>query len=129
MPEATRELLAQYRLEKARECLADAQAELERRSYSAAANRSYYAIFHAIRAALALVDFDAKKHSGIISEFRKQYIKSGQIPMEYSDIITAAFNIRGKSDYDDFYVVAKEDIITQTANAELFIKAISELLS
>jgi uncharacterized protein (UPF0332 family) len=124
--DASKELLAQYRLEKAKECLADAQSEIERGAYGAAANRSYYAIFHTMRAALALSGYDTKKHSGIMSEFRKRYIKTGILPIEFSEVIKAAFDIRGKSDYDDFYIVVKEDIETQVINAEQFINAVND---
>ena len=48
------------------------------------ANRSYYAVFAAMRAVLALQGFDSKKHSGIIAEFRREYIKSGLLPKELS---------------------------------------------
>jgi len=36
-------------------------------SYRSAANRAYYAIFHAMRAVLALDGVDMKHHSGIIA--------------------------------------------------------------
>ena len=45
-----------------------------------AANRSYYAIFHAMRAVLALDGIDMKRHSGVMSEFRRLYIKTGILP-------------------------------------------------
>lgn len=45
--------------------------------YDTAANRSYYAIFHAARVVLALDGQDYKKHSGVISNFQKNYIKTG----------------------------------------------------
>jgi uncharacterized protein (UPF0332 family) len=40
------------RLEKARECLRDAERNLADNAFANAANRSYYCIFHAIRAVL-----------------------------------------------------------------------------
>ena len=40
--------LCRYRLEKAGEFLADAEKTLSLEMYDTAANRSYYAIFHAI---------------------------------------------------------------------------------
>ena len=46
--------LAKYRIEQALECLHSAQREAESDAFKAAANRSYYAIFHAMRAVLAL---------------------------------------------------------------------------
>ncbi len=48
--------------------------------YKAANNRSYYAIFHALKAVLALDAFDSKRHSGIISEFQRRYIKDEVFP-------------------------------------------------
>ncbi|MBQ0110482.1 MAG: HEPN domain-containing protein, partial [Oscillospiraceae bacterium] len=42
--------LSKYRMEKAEECLLSAKHLFEIDDYSAAANRSYYAVFHTIRA-------------------------------------------------------------------------------
>jgi uncharacterized protein (UPF0332 family) len=115
-------------LDKARECLVDAEAELARKAYAASINRSYYCIFNAMRAVLALDRFDSRKHSGVASEFRKKYVLPGIFPVEYSDIVTAAFMLRSKSDYDDFYVVSKDDVASQAANAKRFLSAIEDFL-
>ena len=60
------------------------------RWYRSAANRAYYAIFHAMRAVLALDGVDMKHHSGIISEFRKRYIKTGVFDASLSGLISGA---------------------------------------
>jgi uncharacterized protein (UPF0332 family) len=67
--------LARHRLDAARECLRDAEQSISIGSFAASANRSYYCVFHAMRAVMALDGFDSKKHSGIISEFQCCYIK------------------------------------------------------
>lgn len=69
--------LSKVRYDHALECLDAAKSLLESGNYKSAANRSYYAIFHAMRAVLAFDEVDMKHHSGIISEFRKRYIKTG----------------------------------------------------
>jgi len=69
--------LSKTRLQIARERLAFAEEILKLGDYKTVANRSYYAVFAAMRAVLALQGFDSKKHSGIIAEFRREYIKSG----------------------------------------------------
>ena len=69
--------ISKVRFDHAKECLRDAKLLLAGESYRSAANRAYYAIFHAMRAVLALDGVDMKHHSGIISEFRKRYIKTG----------------------------------------------------
>ena len=74
--------------------------------YRSAANRAYYAIFHAMRAVLALDGVDMKHHSGIISEFRKRYIKTGALtPAVRTDL--RAPDVREGSDYNDFFIVSK----------------------
>ena len=38
------------------------------------------------------------------------------------------FEIRGASDYDDFYIVSKEEVTKQIANAEYFLEQIKGYL-
>ena len=49
-----RTTLAKYRIEKAEECLKSATILKDSGDYMSAANRSYYSIFHCIRAVMAL---------------------------------------------------------------------------
>lgn len=120
--------LSDYRLAKAKDCLVDAKSLLELGRYANCANRSYYAMFHSVRAVLALDGLDFKKHSAVIGKFRELYIKPGLIGIVYSDIIGNAFDVRGKSDYDDFYLLDKAEIEQQLANAEQFVNTISKYL-
>ena len=120
--------LAKYRLQKASTDLEASKLNYEHGLLDAAANRSYYAIFHAARAVLALTGQDFKKHSGVIAFFRKEYVKSGVFEKKLSDIIQDAFEIRTDCDYEDFYIVAKEDVEQQIKNAEYFIAKIEAYL-
>ena len=120
--------LSDVRYEHALEDLKAAELLLEKEQYKSAVNRSYYSIFHAIRAVLAYDDIDSKKHSGIISSFQRLYIKTGIFNKEFSKIITDSFEIRSDSDYDDFYVISKEDVINQVSNAKKFLLAIKSFL-
>ena len=45
-------------------------------------------------------------------------------PKEFSDIISDAFDIRSSSDYEDFFVVSKDDIVRQTENAKTFLTSV-----
>ena len=101
---------------------------MELQDFKTAANRSYYAVFHSMRAVLAFDKFDSKKHSGVISEFRRRYIKTGLLPEELSPIITKLFNVRGSSDYEDFFVISKEEVTEQYQNAVKFVEAIKAYL-
>ena len=121
--------LALYRLEKAKSDLNASKKTLELEMYNTAANRSYYAIFHAARAVLALNGEDYKKHSGVISNFQKNYIKTGVLEKNLSNIIKLAFDIRNECDYEDFYIISRDDVIRQVTEAEIFLSHIEEYLN
>jgi len=121
--------LSKLRIENAKKLLVTSQTLIDADDYKSSANRSYYAIFNAMRACLALHAIDYKRHSGVISDFRLLFIKSGKLETNLSDIITALFEMRNQSDYNDFYVVSKADVITQLNNAKHFIGKVELLLN
>ena len=121
--------LSNIRLEHADECISAAKSLLESENYKSAANRAYYTVFHAMRAVLAFDKIDMKHHSGIIAEFRRLYIKTGIFDAELSKIISVLSDSRNDSDYDDFFIVSKEDVAEQIKDAELFLEKIKEYVS
>ena len=128
MPDVLKDL-STARIERSKDCLREAKLLLDNGEYRGAANRAYYAAFHALRAVLALDDFDSKKHSGVISKFRETYIKTGRFTPEMSDTISSLFRIRSASDYDDFYIASKADVETQYQRAEKLVAEIERYLS
>lgn len=120
--------LSKTRLDIAKERIYFADEILEIGDYKTVANRSYYAVFSAMRAVLALDGFDSKKRSGIIAEFRKNYIKTEILPKELSQTIDSLVEIRQGSDYDDFYIVSKEDVCEQLENAKVFVAIVETYL-
>ncbi|MBR1877079.1 MAG: HEPN domain-containing protein [Lachnospiraceae bacterium] len=116
--------LAKYRVERSEEDYNAAILLFENDDYRAANNRAYYSIFHSLRAVLALDEYDSKKHSGIISEFRKRYVKTGIFSGEISDIIGDAFEIRNFSDYDDMFIASRSQTDEQIKNAKRVMDAV-----
>lgn len=117
--------LCRYRLSKAMEHLRDAERSLQLEMFDTAANRSYYAIFHAVRALLALSGKDFRKHSGVISCFQMDYIKTGIFDKKLSDIIKSAFSLRTESDYEDFYVISHDEVTLQVSDAREFCETVA----
>ena len=112
------------RMEKSYKCLQASETLLSAEQYADSANRSYYAIFHAMQAVLITIGFSSKTHSGNIAEFRKSFVKPGLIPHKCSDIVGNAFTVRNKSDYDIYYVAVKSEVALQHENAKIFIAAV-----
>ena len=127
LPEQAVEI-SKVRFGHAKECLRDAKLLLAGESYRSAANRAYYAIFHAIRAVLALDGVDMKHHSGIISKFRKRYIKTGVFDASLSGLISELSDVREGSDYNDFFIVSKADTAEQVQSAGTFLAAVETYL-
>lgn len=120
--------LSKTRLDIAKERIAYADEIMNLGDYKTVANRSYYAVFSAMRAVLALDGFDSKKHSGIIAEFRKNYLKTGILPKELSPMIDGLVEARQGSDYDDFYIISKEEVEEQLENSKKFILEVEKFL-
>ena len=109
--------LIQYRLASAHEKLQSAKVLLDAQLYKDSVGRSYYAIFSAIRAVLAIKQVDFSKHAGVIAYFQKEYIKTEVFDKKYSKYLQQAFQIRNSCDYDDFYIVSKQDAEEQYERA------------
>lgn len=128
MPNQDEISLVKYRIEKAKNCLSASKLLLDDGLYADSANRSYYAIVHAINALFALRSVGFKKHSGVLAHFNQDYIKPGFIEVEYAKIAKEAFNVRTYSDYSDFYVVSKQEVEEQYNNAVKFVDRIEKFI-
>ena len=120
--------LVLWRLEKAEKTYDDGDLLFANDSYSSAVNRFYYAAFHAIRALLATKQMDSSKHSGVISLFNREFVKSWQMSKQASKTIVKVFNMRSDADYEDFVVLSKQDVLDVKMRVRLLIDEVSVFL-
>lgn len=104
-----RETLCKYRLERAKEDLQAAHVNHESGLFKAAINRSYYAIFHSIRAVNILDGFDASKHGSVIAHFNQYYVHTGEFDRGIYKIIDGAYRIRENATIVIFSWLQKEN--------------------
>lgn len=128
MPHSEKDL-SDYRLERAKEDIQTAKINIDNGLYKGAVNRSYYAIFHAIRAVNVLDGFDASKHSSVIAHFNQYHVHTGDFEKGTYKIIDSAYRICEKCDYSDFFIVSKEDAVDQYEKALEFIASVECYLS
>lgn len=121
--------LSKYRLTTEKSDLNAARVLYSAKEFRAAVNRSYYAIFHTLRAVLTLDGFDSSKHSGIIAYFNQHYVKTEAFDKKLSKLISSAFRLREKADYQDFYIVTAQEAEGQIEVAEQVIAKIEAYLS
>lgn len=130
MPDITRIDLSRYRLQKAKEMLASAKRDMNAEDYASANNRAYYAIFHTMRAVLALDGEDYKKHSAVIARFTLNYLKAWKYcPGNNSKLISNASLIRNRSDYEDFYICSVADTNALFSGAGAFCAEVGKYLA
>ena len=120
--------LTAYRFERANEELTNAKDLLAEGKYKLSMNRSYYAVFRAMRSVNTLDAFDSSKHSGVIAHFNQYHVKNGVFPKDTSKRIGQAFSMREHADYEDFFVASQQEADQQAAFAERFIRQVEQYL-
>lgn len=120
--------LAKYRYERSSEELENAKAMLESGKFKLALNRSYYSIFHGMRAVNVLDEFDSSKHSGVIAHFNQYHVKTGDFSKEASKIIRTSSEMREHADYEDFFVASRQDAEEQVQKSQIFHEFIIDYL-
>ncbi len=94
--------LSDIRFQKAQEMLSDAVLNMEGKRYKTAANRSYYAAYHAARSLLILKGIDPSTHDGVKAMFSLHFVKNNLISIETGKIYQNLMSLRNEADYDDF---------------------------
>lgn len=120
--------LCLYRVQTAIETLETAKMCIETKHYKDTVNRSYYAAFYAVRAVLAMEKIDFKRHKDVIAYFNKTYVATEIFEKPIGRMLAQLQLKREKSDYDDFYVVSKEEAETQYQNAIDIFNAVKKYL-
>ncbi len=92
--------LIRLHLDAAREAIAGARYNLDGEYFGIAVNRAYYAFFYAASGLLLIHDIERKKHSGVLSEFNRLFVKTRIFPTTDGQIYAEAFERRNVVDYE-----------------------------
>lgn len=115
-------------LEEARECLAAADALLERGLATRSVHESYYAMLYAARAALSERDETARTHRGTWHLFRATFVEPHGFDVRLYQCAHQAQTMREGADYDAADVSDREAEDTYR-NASGFVEAVEALLA
>ena len=114
-------------LRLAREMLSDAKLMLDRESYRSAVDRSYYAMFHAARAALHNEGVDLpKSHAGLRNLFGQHFLVTDKLNRDLGRWLGQAFRLRQQGDYEVHADVGREAVEEGIANAEKFLQIVTD---
>jgi len=114
-------------LETAKRRLEAAKLLFEKDMIEDAVNRAYYVFFHAAKAMLNVLGYDAKTHSGLISEFGLR-IKTELLDKKFGQYFRRAFEMRESSDYEIGIIFSEEEVEMLIKNADEFLKKAKEFI-
>jgi hypothetical protein len=115
-------------LDVAKRRLEAAKLLFEKGMIDDAVNRAYYSFFHAAKAMLNVLGFNAKTHSGLISEFGLRIIKTNLLDKKFAQYFRRAFEMRESSDYEIGVIFGEDEVQTLIKNAEEFLKKAQEFI-
>jgi uncharacterized protein (UPF0332 family) len=128
MTETQLQLLVKYRLQEAEETLREAHLLLEQSGLRGSINRSYYAMFYALMALLATKGLGTSKHSGVVSLFDREFVKTGIFSKDLSKSLHRAFDERQANDYGEMLEPDFELANTLFNQAQVFVNEIKQYL-
>ncbi len=117
-----------YRRERAKETLKDAEQLLKSGSLFSAVNRTYYAMFYEVIALLLTKGFSSPKHSGVKSIFNREFVKTGKVSIQSGKLFARMFDFRQKSDYEDLVTFEENKVREWLDDAKLFIEELEVLI-
>ncbi len=120
--------LVKYRIQLAHETLHEAEILFKENSFRGTINRAYYAMFYSVLALLAVKKIGTSKHSGAISLFDREYVKTGIFSKELSQSLRLAFDRRQTHNYGELIDIDKDAAQGILENAKRFITEVESYL-
>jgi len=118
-----------YRIQKAKETIAEVEVQIQNEFWNTAINRMYYACFYAVSALLVKHGIESSSHTGVRQLFGKLFVKTGKFDKNLAKHYTDLFEKRHKGDYNDFFDFDKETVIRLLPVSKEFISKIEELIN
>jgi uncharacterized protein (UPF0332 family) len=116
-------------LQRAEDCLPDADANFQLDRLLVVVNRSYYCMFDAVRGLLAEAALQPKTHQGVYVKFNEMFVKKGAFSEQHRDNLRAVFELRQSGDYDLDFEPTTENARFALDSANEFLSAVKRYLS
>jgi uncharacterized protein (UPF0332 family) len=110
LKEQDRKSLVVLGLEKSDKMIDEMKFLVETNNWSLAANRLYYALFHAVRALLISETHPVGTHRGAVIQFNLYYIKTGIFNKSDGKLYSHLQQLRDEGDYNCVIDVEQEDV-------------------
>ena len=123
-----RDSIVKVRLEQANETYNEVNTLIENKFWRTAANRLYYSCYYATSALMVKYGFQAQTHTGIITMFGLNFVKTGKVSNDIGFVLRTLFELRQKGDYSVLAEITPEIIQPLILPAKQFIETIENLI-
>ena len=95
-----------------------------------AANRYYYACYHAVQGLFIAKDIPtAKKHASVVTLFSLHFVKPRLVEPTLGSFLARMMQLRQKADYNCFYDIKEEELKDYIELSKALIAKVEELIN
>lgn len=123
-----RKTMVGLQMEKANRFLEQAEMVRNLQQWDLAANRYYYACFHAVQALFIHNGLASKTHAGMLRQFGLHFIKTGIVEDWLGGFLTRMEQLREKGDYNCVFSITEEELSTIIGPARELVDVITRLI-
>ena len=127
--EEERRTIVQLEIQKAEQTFAEKDVLISGELRNTLANRLYYSLFHAVSALLINDHHEVGTHKGAVIRFHQYYVQTGLFTKEEGYFYSQLQTLREKGDYNCYFNVLKDDVLSRIEPTNQLIKRIKEYIS
>lgn len=129
LKEEDRNVLVTLELEKVKKTLAEMEVQLQNKLWAMAANRLYFALFHAVSALLIFDQHEVGTHRGAVNKFSLFYVKSGIFSVAEGKLYSHLQKLREDGDHNCSIDIDEDDIVEKVSPTRALIDKIVQYIS
>ena len=123
-----RKTLVMLEMEKANRFLRQADKQKEQEEWDMAANRYYYACFHAVKALFIRNGIESHKHASLLRLFGQNFVLTEKVDSSFGPFLNQMEQLRTKADYNVLVSVSKKEIDSFAQPAHDLINEITKMV-
>ena len=124
-----RDAIVSFRIQKAKDTLAEEEGISTLKYWNAVANRLYYSCFYMTSALLIKHNYSAQTHSGVIHLFGMHFIRTGVISKDSGKMYSRLFELMQTGDYDDLFNLTEEDVLPMIPMVHNFLDELNQKIT
>lgn len=127
--EEERKVIVALELEKVDKTLRELDIQLKSGLWGLAANRLYYALFHAVSALLISEKHEVGTHRGAVNKFSLFYVKTGIFTPEEGRLYSQLQTLREDGDYNCSIDIQEQEVTEKLAPTRQLIDKIKQYIA